>query len=106
MTSNSPIACHSDALSVEQQSRRKLLANRLLNKVKEVQELDSGYAFLYPLQTQTWMEIAEFVDLERQCCPFISISIDLDTENRAVWIRFIGEKGVKDFLQNHEDFAV
>jgi hypothetical protein len=99
------IACQVTALSTKQRERRAEIVKKLSKVVDKVNELENGYAFRYPLETITWMEIAEFVDLERQCCAFFTFELKLTSESHYAWLQLSGGETVKKFLQNHEDFA-
>ena len=65
-------------------------------------ELPDGYEFQFPGDAATYRLIAEWVGGEHLCCPFFDISIRLDREGGATWIRLGGRPGTKEFV--HSDF--
>ena len=64
---------------------------------REVRELADGYAFRYATDETIWLAAAEYVDLERRCCPFFSFALKREAEG-AVWLELTGQEGVKEFL--------
>lgn len=46
------------------------------------------------------MNTAEFITLERRCCPFLSFSLDSEREQGSYSIRITGRPGVKEFLRD------
>jgi hypothetical protein len=94
----SPIACQMHALSVEERQRRAELFSNLSASASEVQELRDGYAIRFAPDAAIWMRLAEFVTLERRCCPFFAFDLTAEDENGAMWLRIKGREGVKQFL--------
>lgn len=42
---------------------------------------------------------AEFITLERLCCPFLSFQLAVAEEKGPLWITLTGPEGVNDFLR-------
>jgi len=99
MSENTPLACSLGALSPEEQKRRQLLADQLLTAQQELCELPSGYALRYPAESSLILAIAEFMTLERRCCPFIHFTLECEAEDGPLWLKLTGRAGVKAFLQ-------
>ena len=94
----SPIACQMNALSVTERLRRAELLAELRKVTRAVQELADGFAFEFVAGAETWKSAAEFVMLERRCCPFLSFSLGAESEDGPMWVRITGRDGVKDFV--------
>ena len=94
---NVSIACNLAAFTSEQRQRHTALSQQLAQAVQEVRELTDGYAFHYATDETTWLLAAEYVDLERRCCPFFTFTLVRESEG-AVWLQITGSEGVKDFL--------
>ena len=58
---------------------------------------NNGYAFRLAGDPALFQQAAEWVSLERRCCPFVQFTLEWKRDNR-VWIAFSGGPGVKDFL--------
>lgn len=93
-----PIACDMTALSVEQRNRHTELWNSLEELLTEVKELPNGFAFGYEASEKIWMAAAEFVELERLCCPFFTFTLVREPEGGSIWLNLTGGQAVKDFL--------
>ena len=74
------LSCRIDALSASQRSRHQLLGEKLASAVVGRTELPNGYVFALDLsrlpadaagQAFCVVEVAEWVDLEARCCPFL-----------------------------------
>jgi hypothetical protein len=42
---------------------------------------------------------AEFMTLERLCCPFLTLTLEVERERGPLWLTLTGREGVKPFLQ-------
>lgn len=93
-----PIACDLGALSPEQRTRRSGLAKELGLGRARPEELADGYAFKLGADAATLVKAAEFVSLERLCCPFFKFEIETAGGGAPTWIRLRGDAGVKDFI--------
>ena len=86
------------ALNAEQQERHHALMGQLRSAVEEIHELPAGYEFALPAETSTILAAAEFISLERQCCPFLAFELDVSSGGPLL-LRLTGAKGVKEFLR-------
>jgi hypothetical protein len=96
LADSSPLACNLDAMTASERSRHAALGHELHRSVLETRELTDGYAFRVP--ETALVATAEWVALERKCCPFFAFSITQATNQGAVWLRITGGNGVKEFL--------
>jgi hypothetical protein len=92
--------CRLDALTSKERERHLTLWKRLKASRQEVQELQNGYAIGFPGDSQTLMEVAEFISRERRCCPFFTFEIEVADEGKPLWLRLTGTKGVKEFIKS------
>jgi hypothetical protein len=95
----SPVACDWSALTPDQQERQRSLYRRLREDVKEVRELDDGYAFRHSPDGDVLLAIAEFVANERLCCPFFDFALTVERGGGPVWLRMTGEGEAKHVLE-------
>ncbi len=96
----SPIACVLDALDRDQRERRQRLAGELRSAVKGVTELADGFAFELRNDDATWINTAEFITLERRCCPFLGFALESEREQASISLHITGRAGVKEFLRD------
>jgi hypothetical protein len=94
-----PIACNPAALTAEQRERQRVLLGQLRADVREIRELDDGYAFGHSSDRALLLAIAEFVANERLCCPFFEFAITVERDGGPVWLRMTGEGEAKGVLE-------
>ena len=94
-----PIACGWAALTTEQQERQRSLYRRLRADVREVRELDDGYAFRHSPDAALLLTIAEFVANERLCCPFFEFALTVERDGGPVWLCMTGKGEAKRVLE-------
>jgi hypothetical protein len=94
-----PLACEMSALTDEQWKRQRELYRWLRADVKEVRELQGGYAFRHSADGGVLLAIAEFVANERLCCPFFEFEISVGRGGGPVWLRISGEGEAKRVLE-------
>jgi hypothetical protein len=94
-----PLACDLTAMTAEQRERRQVLAQRVHAAVQETRDLPDGYAFRFAADPALCLTAAEFMTLERLCCPFFAFALELEGEGGPLWLRITGREGVKQFLR-------
>jgi len=95
----SPIVCNLTALNAGQRERHQANAQQLFAAVQEIRELPDGFAFRLPAESAMILKAAEFITLERLCCPFFTFGVQLEGENGPLWLKLTGQGEVKQFLQ-------
>jgi hypothetical protein len=99
VVSESPIACNLNALDKEQRQRHQSLTAQLRAAVEETRELPDGYSFRLPSDEATIQRMAEWITLERRCCPFLAFGLEAGRENGPLWLSLTGREGVKPFMK-------
>lgn len=99
-----PFACNMTALNGDRKKRVLELLNELKTKRQEIKELPDGYSFRYRMDSDTFLKAAEFITLERLCCPFFEFALIVEKENGAMWMQLRGRAGIKDFIKIEFDF--
>jgi hypothetical protein len=51
-----------------------------------------------PNESDMLVTTAQFIALERLCCPFFGFGIEVEPEGGAVWLSLTGREGVKPFI--------
>ena len=93
-----PIACNVSPFSPAERQRWEELGQGWRNKVQEVHELADGYALRIPADAASIMAAAEWMALDRVCCPFMGFALEVEPEGGGVWLRLTGRPGVKEFM--------
>jgi hypothetical protein len=92
-----PIACC--LTSAELRERVATLLAQFRSVVIENEELQDGYAFRLPGDTEWIRLIAELIVAERECCPFLTFEVAMLPNMGPVIVRVIGPAGAKEFLR-------
>ena len=92
------IACDMTAFSATERERYRQLRERLIGVVSAVVETPVGFT-LTVSDSLPPGDIAEWLMLERRCCPFFSFSIECAGERGPVWLSVTGGAGIKPFIR-------
>jgi hypothetical protein len=98
-TKESPIACDMGAIDPGLRASHVATGAQLFRAVEEIRELPDGYAFRLPPDSDPLLKAAEFISLERLCCPFLGFALEVGPEGGPVWVRLTGREGVKAFIR-------
>lgn len=91
-------ACNLKAFSVADRPRYNDLVKRLRVAIRKRSEIASGYVYELDDKAVTLPEIAEWIGMERLCCPFLTLQLSA-SGNQAHWILTLtGPEGVKPLL--------
>ena len=93
------LACDFGAMAPEQRERYQELRRRLGEDFREACELEDGYAFRHSSGAGVLVALAEYVSLERLCCPFFDFAIEVGRDGGEVWLRMTGPEGAKEVLE-------
>ena len=99
-TTEARFFCNALALSTDERQRYGELVKTLRAAVSETRERDRGLAFRVELERMSVPLLAEWVTLERRCCPFFEFTIEVGPERNSTWLSLAGEEGVKDFVRH------
>ncbi|MEP7200467.1 MAG: hypothetical protein ABI874_11670 [Chloroflexota bacterium] len=91
-----PIACNLPAAALAQ--REQELAATIFRHRLAVRELPDGYEFQFPPDDDWGARLLEFIQFERQCCPFFAFEFAFEPNQGPIWLRMRGGEGVKQLL--------
>lgn len=94
-----PLACNLGVFGREQGERHRVLLRDVFANVRAIEELPDGYAFELPGEASLYLRIAEWVTLERLCCPFLAFGLDLEHDAGPIRLRLTGAPDVKRLLR-------
>ena len=94
-----PIACDMTALDAAQRERQQVLMKTFHASIQETEEIEDGYAFRLRGDAATILAAAEFITIERLCCPFLIFELEVGSPEGLVWLRLRGGTGVKEFIR-------
>jgi hypothetical protein len=93
-----PLVCNINGIPLEKRTRYEELIETLHHAVIEKTELPDGYAFRIDTTSIGVGHLVEWVELERQCCPFFGFDIRWEREAGPLWLHLTGPDGIKDFI--------
>ena len=94
-----PIACDMTAIPADQRPAHLAISRELFSQVEEFRELPNGYVFRLADTPHVLLRLAEFISLERLCCPFLSFQVEVEPDSGPVLLRLTGREGVKAFIR-------
>jgi hypothetical protein len=93
-----PLACNLKAISAAERPRYSDLMKRLRAAVQDRSELPDGYAYTLDTKKITLPEVAEWITMERLCCPFLTFQLDVKGNGESA-LTLRGPQGAKAILR-------
>ncbi len=91
------IRCVPGAIPPEDRAPHLARIRRLFGQVAlERKEIADGRAFRFA--GDELEEVTSFVALERLCCPFLSFVIEVEAEQRGIWLHLSGPAGSREVI--------
>jgi hypothetical protein len=93
------IACNTKAISTTDRPRCNDLTKRLRLAIRNRSEIRDGYTFKLDGQALSLPEVADWISMERLCCPFLTLQLSI-SGSRSDWdLMLTGPEGVKALLR-------
>ena len=94
-----PIAC---SLTGKQlQARRKNYLDKAAKVLVDSTEIEHGFIFKFSLKSTILQDLAEIIDLERQCCPFLNFKLFVESKADFVSLELTGAgEGTKEIIKS------
>jgi hypothetical protein len=93
------LACNLRAISAAERPHYHELMNRLRSAVRDRNELADGYAFKLNSKAISLPDVAEWIAMERLCCPFLTLQLSASGDQADWLLNLTGPEGVKLLLQ-------
>jgi hypothetical protein len=100
ITGHTDFVCNMNALTPDEREGHGRNTASLMKTLQGVQEEANGYSFHFASETRTILQIAEFIALERLCCPFFDFTLQVRAGDQSVALQIAGAAGVKDFIRS------
>lgn len=95
--SDVPVACDLTRFNSNQNKKHETLLGELLSRIQSSRELPNGFEFNLLSDSGWYVKLAEWVTLERLCCPFLSFEQGFN--QAGIWLRLTGDENAKRFLE-------
>jgi len=96
-----PIAC--TLTDAEMRERRQAILDFLRRTQANITELPNGYSYTFAPTSEAFMQVTQLVDLERQCCPFLSFKILVGPGKAPIRLEITGPKEARTLIDNFFD---
>ena len=93
------IACNLKAISSAERPRYNDLIKQLRIAVQKRSELPNGYAYIVDSRQIGLKDVAEWIALERLCCPFLAFQLSVTSDRGDYSLALTGPEGVKPLLR-------
>jgi hypothetical protein len=88
-------------LSAESRATRRALLSDLLTGVAERRDLPNGIAFRYKPEPALVTRLANAIDLERDCCQFLTFSLRSEPDKGPIWLEITGPPSAKPKIDEY-----
>jgi hypothetical protein len=95
------LACNPKALTRAARPRYQEISRRLREAVRDREKLPNGYALSLDGKAISLTEAAEWMSLERLCCPFLTLGLLIEAvSGQGDWVLTLtGPSGVKPIIE-------
>jgi hypothetical protein len=97
-TTETPIACNLAVFTPEQRARHRALGAEMKAALLGIDEIADGYRLRYPGSTSWVLQLAEFITLERLCCPFFTFTLGATSDEAEGYLTITGNPQAKALL--------
>jgi hypothetical protein len=99
MNSEIPLTCNMDVFNREQREDHIRVTTELVKAMQNIREIQNGYEFVFPNESQYITGIAEFIANERLCCPFLEFGLNVKSNDPSISLSLSGPVGTQEFLR-------
>ena len=92
------LACDLTAITEAERPRYQTLCARLRDSILERRELPNGYAFRLDSNLVALVDAAQWISLERLCCPFLSFEVRAAGTEPDFWLSVKGPLQAKPII--------
>jgi hypothetical protein len=97
------LACNLNAISAGDRTRYTDLFKRIQAAITDRRELKDGYVFRLNGESISLPDVAQWISLERLCCPFFTFELQTTGEESDCWLTLRGPDGAKTII--NQEFA-
>jgi len=93
------LACDMGVFTPAQREAHILTTTELIGQIETFLEIENGYQFLFPNETELIAKLAEFISNERRCCPFLKFVLSISQDSDPITLALTGPTGTQEFLR-------
>ncbi|HEX4715742.1 MAG TPA: hypothetical protein VH164_12530 [Ktedonobacteraceae bacterium] len=87
-------------LTGKDQAARGEVVQSLMASHQQMQELEDGYAFQFPGESEWIQRVVTFIAEERACCPFFTFELHYEPNLGPIWLHLRGSAEIKALLRD------
>jgi hypothetical protein len=72
---------------------------QLYQSVQRINEVENGYEFAFPNESEIIIKLGRFISNERLCCPFLEFTLKITSNNAPISLLLTGPEGTQEFLR-------
>ncbi len=91
-----PTAC--TLTDAEMRERRRTILDTFRGAALEVTSLPLGYTYRFEPTSEVLARLVHLVDLEHQCCPFLTFKIIIEAGNQPISLEITGPPDAKPMI--------
>lgn len=103
MSKKIPVACCHTVFTLEQRVEYKSIWGELEVRRIGINEIEQGYEYHFPGDSDTLRLVNEWVSMERKCCPFLTFTVIASFEDEPILLQLTGNEEAKEFLRSDID---
>jgi hypothetical protein len=96
------VSCNMGVFTPSQRDAHIQNTTELIKAIRGIHDIENGYEFSFPDETEIIHKLAEFISLERLCCPFLRFRLQVGSGNEPMFLSLTGPAGTQEFL--HMEF--
>jgi len=79
---------------------------QLYQSVQRINEVENGYEFTFPNESEIIIKLGRFISNEQLCCLFLEFTLKITPNNTPISLLLTGPQGTQEFLRAefHEVF--
>lgn len=93
-----PLTCK--LTSDELVQREAQLKKEIFSKIKKTRELEDGFEFEFHEDAAFSSRLVEFINLERDCCPFFTFTLTFEPQAGAVKVKIGNSKEIREMIKS------
>lgn len=92
-----PVVC--SLTNIELRERREKYLNKMAESLISSEDLENGTRFRFRIGDSTLLDLAEIINLERECCSFLSFNMAVNAASKVVSLELTGPGETKEIIR-------
>ena len=97
--SDTPLVCNMNVFTPAERDKHISSTSQLYQSVRSVHEVENGYEFAFPYESEMIIALGKFISNEHRCCPFLEFTLKITSHNVPISLLLTGLEGTQEFLR-------